>query len=60
MFLSREIEMKLFQIYTKNQVYAILYESIGLNRLYSVRKQSKNDYIPQEPENLRFAPVIIF
>ena len=25
-----------------------------------MRNQTENDYIPQEPENLRFAPVIIF
>ena len=57
MLLSREINIKLCPNYTKIHIYTILYESIGLNRLYSVRKQSKNDYIPQEPENLRFAPI---
>ena len=33
-----------------------------LNRPYStiLRNQSENYFIPQEPENLRFAPVIIF
>ena len=35
---------------------------VGLNRSYiqQIRKQSENDYIPQKPENLRFAPIIFF
>ena len=33
---------------------------VVLNRSYSTNTQSENDDIPQEPENLRFAPIIIF
>ena len=28
--------------------------------MQELRNQSEKDYIPQEPENLRFAPIIIF
>ena len=34
MFLSREIDIKLCQIYTKIYIYTILYKIVGLNRLY--------------------------
>ena len=30
------------------------------DHIQQIQNQSKNDYIPQEPENLRFAPVIVF
>ena len=30
------------------------------DHIQQIRNQSKYDYIPQEPENLRFAPVIVF
>jgi len=49
MFLSREIDVKLCQIYTKIQYIHI----------QQIRNQSENDDIPQEPENLRFAPFLI-
>ena len=32
---------------------------VGL-RIQQIRKQPENDYVPQKPENLRFAPTIIF
>jgi len=31
-----------------------------MNHIQQIRNQSENDDIPQEPENLRFAPIIIF
>jgi len=30
------------------------------DHIQQIRKQPENDYIPQESENLRFAPIIIF
>ena len=33
---------------------------MSTDHIQQIRNQSENDYIPQEPENLRFAPVIIF
>ena len=60
MFLSREIDIKLCQIYTKIHIYAILYKSCNIKQIiFNKRNQSENDDIPQKPENLRFAPVII-
>ena len=60
MFLSREIDIKLCQIYTKIHIYAILYKSCSIKQIiFNKRSQSENDDIPQKPENLRFAPVLI-
>ena len=42
MFLSREIDIKLCQIYTKIHIYTILYKSSRI-------KQSKNEDIPERP-----------
>ena len=39
MFLSREIYIKLCQIYTKIHIYTILYSLVGLNRSYSANTQ---------------------
>ena len=55
MFLSREINIKLCPNYTKIHRYGILCKSCSIKH-----NQSENDDIPQEPENLRFAPIIIF
>jgi len=46
MFLSREIDKKLCQNYTKIHVYTKLYESSGLDRSYSANTQpiSKRGY----------------
>ena len=55
MFLSREIDIKLYQN-TKIHMQFCL-KVVVLNKSNSTkRNQSKNDDIPQEPENLRFAP----
>ena len=61
MFLSREIDIELFQIYTKIHMQ-FCKKVVVLNRSYSENKKpiAETDYIPQEPENLRFAPIIIF
>ena len=38
-----------------------LYKSCSIKQILFnyIRNQSENDYIPQQPENLRFAPIII-
>ena len=60
MLLTREIDIKLCQIYTKIHIHAILYKSCNIKQIrFNKRNQSENDDIPQKPENLRFAPVII-
>ena len=60
MFLSREIEIKLCQNYTKTYIYQILYKSRSIKQiiLKKLRNKSKNDIIPDESEKLRFAPII--
>ena len=66
MFLSREIDIKLCQNYTKTYTYEILFKSFRLqyenetDLIQQIRNKFENYYIPQEPKNLRFAPVIIF
>ena len=62
MFLSLEIDIKLCQKYTKTYIYQICRRVVVLNRSYSTNTKPiwKWLYIPQEPENLIFAPVIIF
>ena len=39
MFLSKEIDIKLFQIYTKIYIYTICIEIVGLNRSYTANTQ---------------------
>ena len=39
MFLSREIDLQLCQIYTKIKIYTILYKIVGLNRSNSANIQ---------------------
>ena len=58
MFLSQEIEIKLCQYYTKSYIHEILYKIRSIKQIHiqHIRNQYENDYIPQEPENLRFAP----
>ena len=55
MFLSREIEIKLCQNYTKTYIYEI--KQTIFNKYATIMKIT---IIPQEPENLRFVPVIFF
>ena len=44
-----------------NNFDTVLYKVVALNRSYSTNTQAiYNDDIPQEPENLRFAPFIFF
>ena len=59
MCLSREINIKMCRIYTKIHKNAILYKSCNKDHLQRIRNQSENDDIPQEPENLSFALIII-
>ena len=63
MFLSQEIDIKLCQNYTKSYIYDISY------KIRSIKQTIFNKYATNlkttisyriEPENLRFAPVIIF
>ena len=62
MVLSQEIDIKLCQIYTKIHIYAMFYKSSRFKEIIfsKKRKQSENNYIPQKPENLRLAPILIF
>ena len=54
MFLSREIDIKLCQIYAKNYIYKILYKNRRFKQIiFSKYNQSKNNDIPGEPEKLR-------
>ena len=59
MFLSREIDIKRCQIYTKIHInIQFCIKVVVLNHIQQIRNQSENDDIHQEPENLRFAPII--
>ena len=61
MFLSREINIKLCQIFTKIHIYMqFCIKVVVLNHIQQIRNQSENDDNPQEPENLRFAPIFFF
>jgi len=55
MFLSQEI-------YTKIHIYAILYKSCSIKQIIFNKYETnlKKDFIPEEPKNLRFAPITIF
>ena len=57
MFLSREINIKLSQIYTK--IYIYNNRRFKQNIFSSYATNLKNDVILEEPEKLRFAPIII-
>ena len=61
MFLSREIDLKLCQIYSKTYVCKIWYKILSCKQIIfsKYRNQSENFDIPEEPEKLRFAPIII-
>ena len=61
MFLFRGFDIKLCQIYTKIHKHAILYKSCRFKQIIFSKYASnlQNEYIPQEPENLRFASLII-
>ena len=61
MFLSREIDIKLRQNYTKTYIDKILYKSCSIKqiKIQQIRNQSENGDIQEEPEKLRFAPIII-
>jgi len=50
MLLSREIDIKLCQIYTKINIYAILYKSSGFKKdqIQQICNQSENDDIPEK------------
>ena len=45
MFMSREIDIKRCQNYTKTYMYEILY------KIQQIRNQSENYYIPEENED---------
>ena len=50
MFLSQETDLQLCQIYTKINIYTILYKSSGFKKIkFSRCNQSENDDIPEKP-----------
>ena len=61
MFLSREIDIKLKKNFTTSQKQKILYKirKYQTDHIQQLRNQSEKDDIPEKPEKLRFAPVII-
>ena len=47
--------------YTKTDICQILYKSCSIKQIiFNNYAKSENDYVPQEPENLRFAHIIFF
>jgi len=44
----------------KSEFFAIFFSPGPIASVQEIRNQSENDDIPQEPENLRFAPFIIY
>ena len=61
MFLSREIDIKLCQNYTKTYIHEILYKIRTVKQIIFSKYATnlKNYDIPEEPEKLRFVPIII-
>jgi len=59
--LSREIDIKLCQNDTKTYIYVRFCKRfLALNRSYSANTQPIKNYdIPEEPDKLKFAPIII-
>ena len=54
MFLSREIDIKLFQNYTKTYIYQILYKSCSIKQIiFNIYATNLKTTIPQEPEAIR-------
>ena len=61
LILSREIDIKLCQNYTKTGICQILYKSCSFKQIiFNNYATNLKTIIPQEPENLRFANIIIF
>ena len=61
MFLSREIDIKLCQNYTKTYLYMkdVVYVSqYKTDHIQQIHNQSENSDIPEEPEKLTCAPFI--
>ena len=56
MFLSQEIDIKLYQNYTKTYIYKILHKSCSIQQ---IRNQSENQDIPEKPNcNLSFIQLL--
>ena len=62
MFLSREIDLKLCQNYTKMYIYQIVYKNCSIKQLIfnKYTNNRKRLYPTAEPENLKFSPIAIF
>ena len=62
MFLSREINIKLCQSYTKTYIYEIWYKNLSFETddIQQIGNQSENYDNPEEPEKLRFASIVIY
>ena len=58
MFLSLKIDIKLSKFYKNSNIYIQLCKKV-VDHIQQVRNQSDNDDIPEEPEKLKFAPIII-
>ena len=58
MFLSREIDIKLCQNYTKTFICKILYKTT--DHIQQIHNQSENNDIPEEPMKLKFDMIILF
>ena len=52
MFLSREIDIKLCQNYTKTGICKILYKIRSIKHVQQILNQSENNNIPEETEKL--------
>ena len=62
MFLSREIDLKLCQNYTKMHIYQIVYKNCSIKQLIfnKYTNNRKRLYPTAEPENLKFSPFAFF
>ena len=50
MFLSREIDLKLCQNYTKTYICTISIRFVVTDRIQQIRNQSENNDTPEKPE----------
>ena len=59
-FLPREIDVKMCQRYTKTYIYKMKYRNQSFKQILQIRNESENYDNPEEPKQLRYAPIIIW
>ena len=58
MFLSREIDLKLCQNFTKTYICTISIRFVVTDHIQQIRNQSENNDTPEKPEKFKFSPIL--